>query len=217
MNTPLKNLFRAGLACCAALAAFERLLGQALSEPGSLPAAVAVVPPGGQEQTEGAKPPAWLAGLLRAAAPEEREGILSSEIRRAAARVLGMDAARLADPSLPLQELGLDSLMALELRNILGAAVGTPLAATLLFDAPSLAALGRTLSGILGFGQAPSVQENAAEEDEAIRAAEVERLSEDDLDREIAGFAERYGDAGSGPEGEGARPDGPAGPGEEER
>ena len=201
----------------AALAAFERLLGQALSEPGSLPAAVAVVPPGGQEQTEGAKPPAWLAGLLRAAAPEEREGILSSEIRRAAARVLGMDAARLADPSLPLQELGLDSLMALELRNILGAAVGTPLAATLLFDAPSLAALGRTLSGILGFGQAPSVQENAAEEDEAIRAAEVERLSEDDLDREIAGFAERYGDAGSGPEGEGARPDGPAGPGEEER
>ena len=52
-----------------------------------------------------------------------------------------MAAGKPLDPSMPLGELGLDSLLAVELRNAVSAAVGRPLPATLLFDYPTIDAL----------------------------------------------------------------------------
>jgi hypothetical protein len=45
------------------------------------------------------------------------------------------------DPRRPLKDLGVDSLMAVELRNALVRAFGKPLSATLVFDHPTLDAM----------------------------------------------------------------------------
>ncbi len=80
-----------------------------------------------------------------------------------ALKVLGLDAGSALDPQRPLNELGLDSLMAVELRNALSLALGRPLPATLLFDYPTLDALaghlGRELSDDL---PAPVIAQPAA-------------------------------------------------------
>jgi acyl transferase domain-containing protein/acyl carrier protein len=78
---------------------------------------------------------------LREALPGERRGILGREVVVQAARALGIDPGLPVDPGQPLSELGLDSLMAVELRNSLGKALGATLPATVIFDHPSPEAL----------------------------------------------------------------------------
>jgi acyl carrier protein len=76
---------------------------------------------------------------LQEAAPSERRALLLSHVRNQATRVLGIDSH--LDVRQPLNEVGLDSLMAIELRNALGIAAGRTLPATLLFDYPTVEAL----------------------------------------------------------------------------
>ncbi|MFC4537064.1 SDR family NAD(P)-dependent oxidoreductase [Sphaerisporangium dianthi] len=86
-----------------------------------------------------------LAGL-----PEEgRQAELLTVVRTEAARVLGhRGPERIAGIDV-FGELGLDSLMAVELRNQLGAATGLRLPATVVFDHPTLTELAQDLSARL--------------------------------------------------------------------
>ncbi|WP_394839097.1 SDR family NAD(P)-dependent oxidoreductase [Pendulispora rubella] len=86
---------------------------------------------------------------LVALPPEGREGALLDVVRAEIATVLGIPSPSALEAHRPLQELGLDSLMAIELRNRLAAATSLRLQATLLFDHPTPAALTRTLLGRL--------------------------------------------------------------------
>ncbi|MEU9601936.1 SDR family NAD(P)-dependent oxidoreductase [Streptomyces sp. NPDC048109] len=82
---------------------------------------------------------------LHAAAPEERTPLVEATVRELAGRVLRVDAAAM-DGDTPFKELGLDSLMSLELRNRLEAALGLKLSPTLLWSYGSPTALAGALA-----------------------------------------------------------------------
>ncbi len=89
---------------------------------------------------------------LRAAPTGRRQDMLGDHLRTQIERVVG-GAVDLSDPRRPLQELGFDSLMAVELRNVLSSSLGQPLPATLLFKYPTLEAITGHLLALLGLAE----------------------------------------------------------------
>jgi NAD(P)-dependent dehydrogenase (short-subunit alcohol dehydrogenase family) len=70
-----------------------------------------------------------------------RLAILKAHVESAASRALGATGSTSFDPQRPLHELGLDSLMSVELRNALATSLGRSLPTTLLFDYPTVESL----------------------------------------------------------------------------
>jgi malonyl CoA-acyl carrier protein transacylase len=128
-------------------------------------------------------------GLLRQleeTSPGRRKRILLDHVGSLAAQVLGLTAWQSGDYSKPLRDMGLDSLMAVELSNRLGSAVTRKLPATLLFLYPTieevtdyLAIEMPSLFQATGSLQPPG-GESGPEQDVL---ADIEHLSEEDVDR----------------------------------
>jgi NADPH:quinone reductase-like Zn-dependent oxidoreductase len=123
----------------------------------------------------------------------ERLERMEKYVRDAARKVLGLSAGRPMPAEMALQEMGLDSLMALELRNVLAQAAGRPLSATLLFDYPTIRGLAGFLMGLLaedgnktlevsaapvagGADSEVAVEEMSDAEAEALLLAELDEL-----------------------------------------
>ena len=69
--------------------------------------------------------------------------MLQDHVHGQVVKAIGLQAGQEIDPRQPLNELGLDSLMAVELRNMLGSSLRLErnLPATLVFDYPTIHAL----------------------------------------------------------------------------
>ncbi|MEO8180782.1 MAG: SDR family NAD(P)-dependent oxidoreductase, partial [Deltaproteobacteria bacterium] len=86
----------------------------------------------------------WSRELSALAAGARLEAVTEA-VRTEVARVLSLPSPTQVPLDRPLQELGLDSLMAVELRNALGRRAGVTLPATLAFDHPTSAAIAKHL------------------------------------------------------------------------
>ncbi|MDP7726347.1 type I polyketide synthase [Mycobacterium sp. TY814] len=93
---------------------------------------------------------------LHTLAPEQRLQALTELISSSAATVLGHSSAVDIDGNKAFQELGFDSLTAVELRNRLKTATGLTLSPTLIFDYPTPAALAQYLADQLDTGAPPA-------------------------------------------------------------
>nr|WP_277607943.1 beta-ketoacyl synthase N-terminal-like domain-containing protein [Streptomyces boncukensis] len=109
--------------------------------------------------------------------PERREARLLDLVRTATATVVGHRTGDDVPAGTAFQDLGIDSLLAVELRNRLNKATGTRLPATLVFDHPTPQDLAVHLTGLLGdeggtgqesAGQEPAGQEPAVREPAAV-------------------------------------------------
>ena len=86
-------------------------------------------------------PKTQLMQQLEGAPAYERRFLLMEHIRSQVAKVLGLMTSEQIGPRQKLFDLGLDSLMAVELKNYLESSLGCPIPTTLLFDYPTLEAL----------------------------------------------------------------------------
>jgi acyl transferase domain-containing protein/acyl carrier protein len=112
---------------------------------------------------------------LRLADPDTRRSLLESHLRDVAAGVLRLNRSRL-DPEQPLNGLGLDSMMAIELKNSIEGSLGVTLAVVDLLKGTTVAQLAADL--------APRLQEDEqpAEEETARILAELEQLSTEEVE-----------------------------------
>ncbi|MEU8664101.1 type I polyketide synthase, partial [Actinoplanes philippinensis] len=138
---------------------------------GNIPPLLRDLAPPRRREAAPARPGAAAPATPGAAAPATPERAVAELVRTTLAAVLGHTDATAIPADRPLQELGLDSLTAVELRNRLGDATGLRLPATLAFDNPTADRLTAYLTAQLGGGAdepAPVVPAVAEAVDEPI-------------------------------------------------
>jgi len=127
---------------------------------------------------------------LQSLTPNERLGAAILSLRQQAARVLARGESNLPDPRQPLNVMGFDSLLAVELCNRIGRLIGKHLNPTLLFEYPTLESLAdhlvREVLQLATEGEeAPPPDKPQQQQDDAlaVRAMnEVEAMSESEID-----------------------------------
>lgn len=92
----------------------------------------------------------------------------------------------------PLNELGLDSLLAVELRNRLGTLAGTSLPATLLFNYPTIVALAEHLATLMVPIPSPEPDPTSPQDPAGAMEEEVLSLDDDDLDAILRELEQRH-------------------------
>jgi acyl carrier protein len=138
---------------------------------------------------------------LEAADPAERPDLLRLHVQQLVTRVLGLDAATVIRPTQGLSDLGMGSLMAVELSNHLANSFDRLFPATLAFEYPTIPALTELLlSSVLeSEGREPGVTlEDVQNGDDAAstsaeRLEEVARLSEEEAASTLLATLQRAG------------------------
>jgi acyl transferase domain-containing protein len=137
---------------------------------------------------------------LAALDADDRYEHVREHVRAAIVTVLGLEDAAALEAGLGLTELGMDSLMAVDLCNRLQWTTAVPLESTLAFERPTLDALSRHLAhDRLGIptevvdASGPDERVAAAEREAAERRAEIEAISETEAEASLLAALERSG------------------------
>lgn len=113
----------------------------------------------------------------------ERETAINDFIRSRIAHVLHFESAQDVEPGARFRELGLDSLMAVEMKNSLETAFRVPLPTSIVFDHPSIPLLAQFIDQRL----VPETKE--PESRAATEIAQVQQLSDAAAEAELAALA----------------------------
>jgi acyl carrier protein len=120
------------------------------------------------------------ARLLAAEPGRPRRLLLESHLREQVAQVLRLSPSRIESHQ-PLKSFGLDSLMAVELRNRLEASLGVSLSATLVFNYPTVAVMAPYVAGKMGLSLETESNGQAAVVAELVMPTEPKPVGTDDL------------------------------------
>ena len=113
----------------------------------------------------------------------EKQGLVEHHIKHEIARILGVVAGQVS-PVRSLQEMGLDSLMLLELRNRLDATLGIHLSSSILWRYPTLRALATHLVATLNASKADT-KTSTPQEEEKEKALPSEHSIADLSDKDL--------------------------------
>jgi acyl carrier protein len=113
----------------------------------------------------------------------ERESAINAFIRERVAHVLHFESSEDVEPGARFRELGLDSLMAVEMKNSLETAFRVPLPTSIVFDHPSIPLLAQFIDQRL----VPATKET--ESRAATEIAQVQELSDAAAAAELAALA----------------------------
>ena len=123
---------------------------------------------------------------LEEAVDSEKNDLLLDHVESIVNAVFGFDSSKATDRQRSLFDNGLDSLMALEIKNRLESSLKVVLPSTLLFEHPTIEALGNFLAGHLGVSNTSEETENTEEDQllkdlESMSAEELSALLENEL------------------------------------
>jgi hypothetical protein len=138
---------------------------------------------------------------LQALEPSQRRAHLGEQLRNQVLRVLGLNAQHPVGQHQGLSDLGMDSLMAVELSNRLGVIVDRSLPSTLAFEHPTLDRLTAHLEDLLGDRVEFTVEESARgakdvardEELQQLRIEQLKAISDDEAERVLLEELKRSG------------------------
>jgi len=122
---------------------------------------------------------------LESVLPDEQEELLHEYVRSQVMEVLRLSADQRPGLHHRLMDLGLDSLMAVQLRNQLesGLGLGRSLSATLMFDYPTIASIAafllKCVSGDDSSVTPPAAVQEGPAKSALVRAQEINALSDD--------------------------------------
>ena len=125
-----------------------------------------------------------LVARLEGAPSKSRARIVETYVRDVVRQVLGVATSHTLELSQGLRAMGMDSLMAVELRNHLQAGVGRPLPSTIAFEHSTVGALAKYLGGLLDV--APGANDSTVAESDDDGAATLLELSDEDAEALLA-------------------------------
>jgi acyl transferase domain-containing protein/SAM-dependent methyltransferase/acyl carrier protein len=171
-------------------ALLDDLVSEEATHPARAPSRLTTSTETGSAESAGSRA-GFMARLAQAPAARKRS-LVASFVRERSLAVLGLDPQRAVDPAMPLGELGLDSLLAVELRNAFSSVLGRPLPATLLFDHPTIEALtDHLISEVVGKLSTspvaePPVQGAGKDQGGPTMVESIEELSDEEVERQLA-------------------------------
>jgi NADPH:quinone reductase-like Zn-dependent oxidoreductase len=158
--------------------------GFAPDAPPSLFRDIAIVRSASQDTRQ--TPSRSVADQIIATSPSLRRNMMMRHVREQAAHVLGLPNSDAIPTGRPLSDMGMDSLMAVELRNVLGRSMDLLLPATLLFDCPTPDALTDYLLSALPGLDTSDKSVDVASNDRFENEIDVSALTEDEAEALLA-------------------------------